>query len=241
MGIAAWKRFEKSAWVQRNKTRLRQLIGQELKLRPSLTLPTVVDGGWTYDVSRLNVKSIVYSLGVGDTIEFDLALIERCGATVHAFDPTPTSYETLDATRLPPEFHFHPWAVAGEDGTLTLYPRVRHNGKLSETMYTLLPDEQSMDNGIESPALTVESIMARLGHTFIDVLKMDIEGAEYDVLDGVLSSAHRPTQLLIEFHHRHARIGKRRTEETIALLTAADYRIFAVSENMREVCFLHSP
>lgn len=239
MGSPAWKRFEKSAWVQRNKTRLRQLIGQELRLKPAIRLETVTDGGWTYDASRLNKRSTVYSLGVGDTIEFDLALIERCGATVHAFDPTPTSYETLDRAALPPQFHFHPWAVAGEDGTLTLYPRVRHNGKISETMYTLFPDEHSKDSGIESPALTIASIMQRLQHTSIDVLKMDIEGAEYDVLDDMLKTTHRPTQLLIEFHHRHAGIGKRKTEEMIEKLAAASYDIFAVSDNMREVCFLH--
>lgn len=239
MGSQAWKRFEKSAWVQRNKTRLRQLIGQELRLTPAIRLETVTDGGWTYDVTRLHEQSVVYSLGVGDTIEFDLALIERCAATVHAFDPTPSSYETLDSTTLPPQFHFHPWAVAGADGTLTLYPRVRNNGRISETMYTLLPDEQSKDSGIESPALTIESIMQRLQHTSIDVLKMDIEGAEYDVLDSMLETAQRPMQLLIEFHHRHAGVGKRRTEDVIAKLAAAGYDIFAVSDNMREVCFLH--
>lgn len=238
MGIAAWKRFEKSALVQRNKTRLRQLIGQELRLKPTISVDTVNDGGWCYDVSILSPVSVVYSLGVGDSIDFDLALIGRCGAAIHAFDPTPGTYDTLDAATLPPQFYFHPWAVAGDDGTLTLYPRVRHNGSISEMMYTLVPDDDSKDSAIEVPAYTVASIMRQLGHDRVDVLKIDIEGAEYDVIDGVLASAHRPVQILVEFHHRHAGIGKERTVAAVENLQAAGYAIFYVSENVREVSFL---
>ena len=241
MAIAAWKRFEKGPWVQRNKTRLRQLMRRELVIKPSLTVNTIIDADWCYDVTRLSRDSVIYSLGIGDSIEFDLALIERVGAILHAFDPTPGTYETLAENPLPDEFNFHPWAVAGEDGTLTLFPRVRRNGSVSEIMYTLVPDEQSRDQAIEVPAFTIASIMRKLGHEHIDLLKMDIEGAEYDVIDGLLSSDVRPTQLLVEFHHRHRGIGKERTQRTLAALEATGYRIFYVSDNVRELCFLYAP
>jgi hypothetical protein len=42
-------------------------------------------------------------------------------------------------------------------------------------------------------------------------MKMDIEGAEYEVLDGLLSSPIKPTQLLVEFHHRFPGIGLEKT------------------------------
>ncbi|GIS18490.1 MAG: hypothetical protein CM15mP120_04060 [Pseudomonadota bacterium] len=47
--------------------------------------------------------------------------------------------------------------------------------------------------------------MRDLGHDHLDVLKMDIEGAEYAVLDDMLQSNILPDQLLVEFHH-----GKRK-------------------------------
>ncbi|MBT8086481.1 MAG: hypothetical protein KJO46_00535, partial [Gammaproteobacteria bacterium] len=103
MASAAWKRFEKSEFVQRNKARLRQLIGKELRLKASIQIDAVSDGGWCYDVSQLDSESVVYSLGVGDNIDFDLALISRCGASVHAFDPTPDAVTTLGAESLPPQ------------------------------------------------------------------------------------------------------------------------------------------
>src|SRR5690554_1691728 len=41
--------------------------------------------------------------------------------------------------------------------------------------------------------------MTQLGHKHIDVLKMDIEGAEYDVIENILSAQLPITQILIEF------------------------------------------
>jgi len=38
---------------------------------------------------RSAATAVVYSLGIGEDISFDLALIEKYGARVHAFDPTP--------------------------------------------------------------------------------------------------------------------------------------------------------
>lgn len=241
MASAAWKRFEKSEFVQRNKARLRQLIGQELKLKASIQLNTVSDGGWCYEVSELNEDGVVYSLGVGDNIDFDLALISRCGASVHAFDPTPDAVTTLGAESLPPQFHFHSWAAAGEDGVLRLYPRVRANGTLSDTMFTLVPEELSKDKVIEVPAYTIASLMHQLGHDHIDLLKMDIEGAEYDVIDGLLKTSCRPRQILIEFHHRHAGIDKEQTTRAINGLEAAGYKIYFVSDSVREVSFIFEP
>lgn len=239
MGSALWKRFEQSAPVQRNKARLRRLIGRELRVRPTLRLATVMDGGWCYDVSRLDASSVVYSLGTGDDLDFDLGLIRRSGATVYAFDPTPGCRAALAAQALPSGFHFRPWGAAGSDGTLTLYPRVRRNGSLSAGMYTLVADQGSENRAIEVRAYTVLSLTRLLGHRRIDLLKIDIEGAEYAVIDSLLTSALRPRQILVEFHHRHAGISKESTSAALADLERAGYRPFYVSDNVREVSFLY--
>lgn len=224
--------------MTRTKLKLRQFIGTELKEKADIARDVVVDGGWTYDPTLLDPSSIVYSLGVGDTIEFDLRLIERIGALVHAFDPTPDAELTVAASSPPPGFRFQVTAAAGSDGTLTLYPRVRSNGTLSRTMFTMIPEPRNAHLGQEVPALTVSSMATQLGHTHIDLLKMDIEGAEYEVLDELISSGPLPRQLLIEFHHRHRGVGRERTERSLRQIRDRGYRAFAVSENMREFSFL---
>ncbi len=241
MAIAAWKRFETAPRYQRGKMWLRRLIGQELWIAPEIDIPFTHDGGWYYDDRDLDERSVVYSLGIGDNIDFDLALIERTGATVHAFDPTPGIRGTLDASDLPQQFHSHAWAASGEDGTLTLYPRVSKSGNRSDVMYTLAPDAASTEAAIEVPAYTIASLQDKLGDKNIDILKIDIEGAEYEVLDSLLDSAVRPTQILVEFHHRFKGIGLRATRRALARLHDAGYRIFAVGHIGREASFLYVP
>jgi hypothetical protein len=105
-------------------------------------------------------------------------------------------------------------------------------------MYTMVATDATRDAAIEVPAYSLSTIVDRLGHDRIDLLKMDIEGAEYEVLDGLLASPVLPTQLLVEFHHRYVEDGFEKTYDIIARLRKAGYRIFAISEVGREVSFL---
>ena len=238
MAIAAWKRLEKTPGYQKKKRFLKRLIGKELRLSNDIKIPAIKDGGWWFTPEDLNADSIVYSLGVGDDIDFDLAVIEKYGVEVHAFDPTPSAIDMLNKRNLPQRFAFHPWAVTATDGSLTFYPRLRKDGTKSDVMYTMIAEKETIDDAIEVPAYSLSTISEKLGHKRIDLMKMDIEGAEYEVLDGLLASSIKPTQLLVEFHHRFPGIGLEKTADLIERLRGAGYKIFAVSEIGREVSFL---
>ena len=238
MAIAAWKRFEKTPQWQKKKRFLKRLIGKELRLRTDIDVPVIKDGGWWFSPDQLNENSIVYSLGVGDEIDFDLSIIEQYGVEIFAFDPTPNSVDMLDGSKLPERFHFKPWAVTATDGTLKFYPRLKKDGTKSDVMFTMIPEPETKDDVIEVPAYSLTTIAEKLGHDRIDLLKMDIEGAEYEVLEGLLNSPVLPTQLLVEFHHRFVEDGLQRTYDVIARLRDAGYGIFAISEIGREISFL---
>lgn len=238
MAIAAWKRIEKSPGYQRKKLFFKRLVGKELRLRPDLRIHTVKDGGWWFHPDVLDDRSIVYSLGVGEDLDFDLALVRRFGCELHAFDPTPSTVDWIAGRELPPAVQFHPWAVTARDGRLTLYPRIRRDGSRDTVMYTMVPEDEAASDGIEVPAMSLGSIAERLGHERLDLLKMDIEGAEYEVLDSLLASAVKPVQLLVEFHHRFPGIGPERTADMIERLRAAGYRLFAIAETGRELSFI---
>ena len=108
--------------------------------------------------------------------------------------------------------------------------------------YTVTDTPTAVEStGQEVDCITIGGLMDEHGIENIDLLKMDIEGAEYDVLDGMLASDIRPKQLLVEFHHRFSSIGLEATRDMIRRLEEAGYRIFAVSTVGREVSFLHAP
>ena len=144
----------------------------------------------------------------------------------------------LAKANLPDRFHFYPWAITAQDGTLKFYPRVRKDGSLSEVMYTMIAEDANIKNAIEVPAFSLSSVTTKLGHTHIDLMKMDIEGAEYEVLEGLIASPIKPQQLLVEFHHRFPNISLDSTADMIKHLRQVGYKIFAVSETGREVSFI---
>ncbi|MGI9235489.1 MAG: FkbM family methyltransferase, partial [Woeseiaceae bacterium] len=194
--------------------------------------------GWKYIPELLGSDSVVYSLGVGDSIDLDMDLIHHYSLTVHAFDPTPYSLEWVSGLELPDNFKFHPWAAAGEDGSLRLFRRVNKRGKASDVMWTADSNAADESDFVDAPAYTIATIMQKLAHTHIDVLKIDVEGAEYEILDSLGDVANLPTQLLVEYHHRFPGIGKQRTADSIEKLKEFGYRIFAISETGREIGFV---
>jgi FkbM family methyltransferase len=230
--------MKRQSWFWPIKLFLKRVSGKELWLRSEVRYDVRKSDSWFYIPQMLDEDSIVYSLGVGDLINFDLDLIGDHGVTVHAFDPTPFAADWVSSQSLPDEFVFHPWAASGSDGTLRLYRRVNRRGESSTVMWTADDTAGDAKEFIDAPAYTIASIMRRLGHDRVDLLKMDVEGAEYDILAGLTEADPLPKQLLIEYHHRFPSIGKRRTASSIAALRSLGYRIFAISETGREVCLV---
>jgi hypothetical protein len=67
---------------------------------------------------------------------------------------------------------------------------------------------------------------------------MDIEGAEYEVIDDIVRLGLRIPQLLVEFHHRLPGVGIEPTRRAVAQLNAAAYKIFFAAESGEEYSFI---
>ena len=220
---------------------IKRISGKELWLKTEVEYPSLESGGWLYIPELLGPDSVVYSLGVGDSIDFDLHLIERYSLTVHTVDPTPYSEEWMSSQELPPNLKFHRWAAAGEDGNLRLFRRISERGKKSKVMWTVEGQAGDDSEHIDVPAYTIRTMMEKLGNERVDLLKIDVEGAEYEILDSLDKVERLPVQLLVEFHHRFPGIGKQRTAASIQMLRGLGYQIFSISETGREIGFVRNP
>ena len=86
---------------------------------------------------------------------------------------------------------------------------------------------------------TLSSLMKELGHERLDVLKMDIEGSEYDVLEQVIEQGIHIDQILVEYHHQFKNVPTSRTARNVASLRRHGYRLFHIAETGREYSFVH--
>ena len=216
---------------------MKSLLGRELKYITGHNFPKESFGsdygGYELITDGLDADSIVYSFGVGEDASFDVALIERFGLAVHAFDPTPKSIEWVKKQGFSDRFIMHEYGIADFDGTASFNPPENPD----HVSHTLLGRPTTQDRAITVPVKRLCSIMKALEHRRIDILKLDVEGAEYAVIDDIQRSDVRPGQVLVEFHHRFPGMGVRKSNKAIAKLRRMGYGIFSVSANKEEFCF----
>jgi len=177
-------------------------------------------GGWNVAVSQLNENSIIYSFGVGEDASFDIALMQKYGCVIHAFDPTPRSFQWVQEQNFPPDFIMHNYGISNRDG-LALFNPPENPAHVS---HTLLDRLTTKDKAIEVSVKKLSTTMKELGHWKIDLLKMDIEGAEYLVIEDIKNNnSPPPKQLLIEFHHRFNNVGINKTKDAIKTIKEMGY------------------
>jgi FkbM family methyltransferase len=151
-------------------------------------------GGWIVPTGAIRSSWTCYCAGVGEDITFDLGLIERFGCAVYAFDPTPRAVAHVQAVAAhEPRFHFLPVGLWSADTTLRFFAP-RNPAHVSHSVVNL----QHTKTYFDAPCRTLPSLMGELGTERIDLLKLDIEGAEHEVVRSMLEGGIRPTVVCME-------------------------------------------
>lgn len=152
-------------------------------------------GGRVLPIDLPQVNWVCYSGGIGEDASFELELVARYGCVVVGFDPTPRSIEYIRTVAAQtPEFRFLPVGLWSFDTEQRFYAP-ENPAHVSHSITSHGSGEY-----FTAKCRSVPSLMAELGHEQIDLLKLDIEGAEYEVLGSVLDANVRVKILLVEFH-----------------------------------------
>ena len=195
----------------------------------------VRSGVWSIVPEVLTAGSVVYSAGVGNNIAWDLAMIQHHGVELHAFDPTPRSIRWVHEQTLPPQFHFHPVGLGAIDGSQAFLEPERER----KFNYTGADFAEPGGSEVCCDVKKLATLQHDLGHQKIDILKMDIEGAEMLVLPDMLASGILPGQLLVEFHYNYPQIPFADFTSLVSQLREKGYRIFHISERGYEFGLIH--
>ena len=150
----------------------------------------------------LSTESVVIDGGCSYEADFSVSLIRRYGVRAFGVDPTrkhSAALRELEAQH-PGRFVHVPCAIAAADGVLTFNEsRTNESGSLLQDHVNVIQDETT---SYDVRAVTLESLLRCIGVDAVDLLKLDLEGAEYELLDSVTAEQLRPfKQVFVEFHH----------------------------------------
>jgi FkbM family methyltransferase len=185
----------------RNALRRRRFEYQVPRLR-FRDAPGLIDlgtsyGGWTVPVELIEPSWVCYCVGAGGDVSFDLELIRRCGVEVRTFDPVADYVEgAQEEGAAEPRFSARQAAIATVDGPIRM--QVTHDPQSRSVSSAGLYESGDF---IEVPGRTLPSLMAELGDERIDLLKLDIEGAEYEVLPTIDMRALGVKVFASQLHH----------------------------------------
>jgi FkbM family methyltransferase len=187
---------------------------------------------WTVCSSLLGPQSIVYCGGVGNDVSFERALVNQFGCEVVLCDPSPTGEQTMQRPENKlRQFHFRPLALTAHRGMLRLAR------PLNETGDWWLSSNGNKNGSLELPCTDLASLMAERGHAHIDLLKLDIEGSEYAVLDDLLAHRLPVRQICVEYHHGILPgIARSKTISSILRLLTRGYKL--VDQNIANHTFV---
>lgn len=140
----------------------------------------------------LTGTSVVFDFG-GYKGDWTAAVAQSQGAEFHVFEPHPSFAATL-ARRFAndPRIRVHDFALASRGGTFTLSDNLDASSVHGEVA-----------DGIVCRSVAVTEFFADRPLSRIDVMKMNIEGGEYDLLPALLDGGHveRIGTLLVQFHN----------------------------------------
>jgi FkbM family methyltransferase len=208
-----------------------------------------VYGGWNLpEDAAINTHSIVYSAGVGEDVSFDLLLQEKYGCQIVLIDPThrsKTHFEEIQSY-----FATHKWSFSGDiqrdyfakingctpdfskfsylekglwsNADILKFYKPTNSKYVSHTLIENMYSREFETVNVDS----VKNIMTALGHSHIDLLKMDIEGAEIVVLEQMLADKVYPKYLCVEFDlFLKGRDNENKTSQIISKLQTAGYKM----------------
>jgi FkbM family methyltransferase len=151
------------------------------------------------DLPALHPK-VIYDLGanVGVSSLFFSSLYPQ--ATIYGFEPLPENFELccLNYRGIPNPSQVFPWAIGSKSGTATFdCKNDSRGGRLKSTHPD--PNLQTIAQ-IQVKIVSIADLIGKEGLPPPDFLKIDVEGAEYDVLEGLNSYAHLVSSIYLEIH-----------------------------------------
>ena len=191
-------------------------------------------GGWVFLDDPGLTGSVIVSCGLGEDASFDVEFAARYAADVIMVDPTPRAIEhyrgiasrigerrtaEYSSTGAQPVAAYDLSKVAArqlrlcqkalwnESTTLRFYAP-KNPSHVSHSIVNYANDYSTETAHIDVEAITAAELLSAYGIQQLRLIKLDIEGAEVEVLSDMLGKGIRPNQVLVEYDELSVRSPK---------------------------------
>jgi FkbM family methyltransferase len=178
-------------------------------------------GAWRVPADCIRPGMVCYCVGVGEEASFDLTLAKR-GAQVYSFDPTPNAISYINRLDIPPNLTFMPLGVWNKNETLEFY--LPEDGEVNLSVKNVHLTKRC----VKAECRTLASIMKELGHTRIDLLKVDVEGAWAEIVRNVIDDKIPVGIFCVEFD---SPTSVRKATQHIDLLARNGYELCGIDRD----------
>ena len=167
-------------------------IGLALLLRPSRRYH-LIDYGVAYVPDTvLQNDSVSYSVGVGEDINFERRLSKESRLRQWLFDPTPRAVRFMQQLdNKISRTTFLPFGVWKQD------MRMRFHAPASALHVShSITESAGNGGGFDADCRTIRSLMQELGHQSLRLLKLNVEGAEDQIIGSMLRDGIHPDVII---------------------------------------------
>jgi FkbM family methyltransferase len=219
--------------IQRATRRIGRTFKKHVRLRKARREGLVyVEPNFVYRPT-LSRESVVVDGGCSHEADFSVWLIRRHGVRAFGVDPTRKHRAALRALEGENggRFVHLPCAIAATDAFLTFHEsRVNESGSILDDHVNITHDPTT---SYDVEALTLGSLLKRIGVETVEILKLDLEGAEYELFDRMTPEELSPfKQVFVEFHH-HAvsHFGEADTRRIVDRIAGFGFKQFSLDDH----------
>jgi FkbM family methyltransferase len=222
-------------------------------------------GAWTFCESIVHnpidgKRPTIISFGIGTNMDWERIMIEQYNAIVYAHDPTPKSIQyvreqvqkypqSLGTTTTQPNQNFIfrdvGLGVSDQDNVTMFLPKNPNfvSARIGETI-----KEAGSRGSVQIRIVSMPTTFRMHNLTAVDIVKWDVEGIEFDVLDSLFGgdddenygAGINARLLLLEWHGRFHTQDPRKQQTATDQLAKAGFVKLHTSKNQEEEVFFNT-
>ena len=189
-------------------------------------------GGWMVDANLISRGSTIISAGVGEDISFDLWLMKERGCKIVGIDPTPKSHSFIESQGNLGNFELIKMALHSSDNDIVTLYKNKRSDHVSESILVHHHAVNDFDSYF-SETVSLNKLFDKYEN--ISIVKMDIEGSEYDVIRSLEYVPSTVKQFCVEFHHFCTSKTIEDTKNMITILSNLGFKNFIEKPSTKQL------